>query len=704
MPTSSSNSCPDSVTQEPVSRRRAAANLLSALGLATLSACASRDEQRDPTDTDTDIDADADGTVSAALTSTTVCWVDTLTNLRALAHPAVGAVDSKIAILETYANPNDGGGGVFYWDADADTEDNGTTIRPNDVTAIQKGRWRRQFSGSIDVRWFGARGNGATNDRGAIQDAINAALVGCGRVYLPAGTYYTDANTITTPTTANAKLRISGAGKALTRITRLSTSATTTLDIQLTGASSVEIEDLTIAGPSGLAPANLSIGINWSTVLGDLTHRLRIARVEVTGKHDTAVENSGGGRVELVDCDLEATDAVVGMFCSSELTDGGGASLYASGGTWKTNGVLTAAGSVGLYIHPHIPYVVQGVTFQTMGRYAIYQNGSWTSPRGPAVATGCRFIDCHMAQTKGNGLSEFVGCVATGTSSKLGTKLDGHVNVSGCMFQRSDSIGYGAGTFSKVTIRNCVFIDTELGTGGAAGNHWVVSSSKITVTDNAPSWLGVQCVNGSTELRDVTFVDETTRAVSDPLQYQTFVRMSLGSPAVQAIDCRFIGGRGKLSSGFYVETGTLTMNGCEFASGGTAEAVWLTAAVAANSLDGEDNRFTNGAYVYVAGTGQQRLIRRRSLNPSSVASAAALAANASAFCHHDTHVVTGSAVIANLTSPASFVGSVRLVAATGSAWSIAATGNLAPKTTSVRAAGSVVELLWEPITGKWLEA
>jgi hypothetical protein len=41
----------------------------------------------------------------------------------------------------------------------------------------------------ISVRWFGAQGNGATDDTGAIQAAINAAVATGGTIHFPTGTY-----------------------------------------------------------------------------------------------------------------------------------------------------------------------------------------------------------------------------------------------------------------------------------------------------------------------------------------------------------------------------------------------------------------------------------------------------------------------------------------------------------------------------------
>jgi hypothetical protein len=86
--------------------------------------------------------------------------------------------DGSAVVLESYSSsatgtPPDGGGGVFYWDSSAATgDDGGTVIVPKNGAG---GRWVRVYSGALNVRWFGAKGDGATFDDEAIARAIAAA-------------------------------------------------------------------------------------------------------------------------------------------------------------------------------------------------------------------------------------------------------------------------------------------------------------------------------------------------------------------------------------------------------------------------------------------------------------------------------------------------------------------------------------------------
>lgn len=95
------------------------------------------------------------------------------------------------------ANIFDGGFGVFRVDvADTTTADNGGTV----LVDASGRRWKRDFSGAINIVWFGADKSGLIDSVPAIQAAINYASSISGSVLIPDGTFLLDLLTFVDPT------------------------------------------------------------------------------------------------------------------------------------------------------------------------------------------------------------------------------------------------------------------------------------------------------------------------------------------------------------------------------------------------------------------------------------------------------------------------------------------------------------------------
>lgn len=94
-----------------------------------------------------------------------------------------------VAIVAGYSQPGDGGGGMFRWDAALDSGENGGTIVG--MVDTGRGRWVRMFSehSAVNVRWFGAAGDGTQDDAESIQRAINCARDAKRGLYFPRGNY-----------------------------------------------------------------------------------------------------------------------------------------------------------------------------------------------------------------------------------------------------------------------------------------------------------------------------------------------------------------------------------------------------------------------------------------------------------------------------------------------------------------------------------
>jgi len=92
-----------------------------------------------------------------------------------------------IVIVRGYYEEGDGGGGEFYWHpTSTDTDNEGTIIQ---ATGVVTGRWIRIVYNSIILKYFGAKGDGTTDDTFSVQNALNVAQSLGKKVQVTKGTY-----------------------------------------------------------------------------------------------------------------------------------------------------------------------------------------------------------------------------------------------------------------------------------------------------------------------------------------------------------------------------------------------------------------------------------------------------------------------------------------------------------------------------------
>lgn len=122
-----------------------------------------------------------------------------------------------------YHSDVEGGGGVFYWDANKpkSKHNGGTVIDPTatfptdwsnqtqlttwfDSANTGNGCWVRQYDGAVNVKWFGAKGDGVADDT----QAFKKALI-CKHVYVPKGVFLTT-STIYAISTTDDPITIEG--------------------------------------------------------------------------------------------------------------------------------------------------------------------------------------------------------------------------------------------------------------------------------------------------------------------------------------------------------------------------------------------------------------------------------------------------------------------------------------------------------------
>ena len=160
----------------------------------------------------------------------------------------------------------------MYWSASSTAEPNKGTVRqPTAITGA--GRWLAIDTYTINVRQFGAKGNGSRDDATDIQAAINVSY---GKtLYVPTGSYYI--NTVTN----SAILSIAGRIKIVAEFgaaflygeAASATDDVIRIDPQTLADEGVEIDGLWIYEKTG-SPARDVIRINL-----DATHGLKKLRI-----------------------------------------------------------------------------------------------------------------------------------------------------------------------------------------------------------------------------------------------------------------------------------------------------------------------------------------------------------------------------------------------------------------------------------------
>ena len=113
--------------------------------------------------------------------------VNYVANIAALRAASSITLSPLVCFVQGFATPGDGGQGWFgVATADSTTADNTGVV----VVDQSARRWYRDVGGQkFSAKWFGAKGDGSTDDTMALQSCLNAASAGQ-PVYLPLGNYH----------------------------------------------------------------------------------------------------------------------------------------------------------------------------------------------------------------------------------------------------------------------------------------------------------------------------------------------------------------------------------------------------------------------------------------------------------------------------------------------------------------------------------
>ncbi|WP_176706346.1 right-handed parallel beta-helix repeat-containing protein [Paenibacillus hemerocallicola] len=169
--------------------------------------------------------------------------------------------------------------GHFRYDpADTTSADNTGTV----LVAGSGYRFKRLYSGALNVKWFGAKGDGSSDDAAAIQAAVDAAQNRGDTLYFPTADYM-----ITVPIVIGASkrsIRIVGDGFQKGSWIRAHSSVTPTSPIKAAFvfddtrvAERFEFSDIVIQGETG----KLEYGIYTKKISHSLFRRIRIVQTKI---------------------------------------------------------------------------------------------------------------------------------------------------------------------------------------------------------------------------------------------------------------------------------------------------------------------------------------------------------------------------------------------------------------------------------------
>ena len=156
--------------------------------------------------------------------------VDSIANMKNL-NTEIEA-NATVELLGYYSK-GDGGGGTFYWDSTSIEDDNGGTII--EATGVVDGRWIRNYSGAVNVKWFGAKGDNSNDDTWAVNTALNYFK----KVFIPKGEYK-----LTSTLTLTDYNELIGEGQHSTKLNFITTSD---IAIEVNG-SVIRLEKFTLKG------------------------------------------------------------------------------------------------------------------------------------------------------------------------------------------------------------------------------------------------------------------------------------------------------------------------------------------------------------------------------------------------------------------------------------------------------------------------
>lgn len=204
---------------------------------------------------------------------------------------ALNVTGEVLANTLGYYLANDGGGAQYYWDGASVAADDGFLI----IKSINAtGRWKLLISDRINLRWAGAKGDGATDDRPAFIKVYNALAAPYSTMVVPDGLYQMSDSIYINKNIGITGLG-SGIGRRLTTIFRFAANKKgLVVKFETLGATTFNMQNMWIQGGGGTD--TLANGIWTNTVIlldnvteSDFSGKGVVFDSRVTGNTDLSV-------------------------------------------------------------------------------------------------------------------------------------------------------------------------------------------------------------------------------------------------------------------------------------------------------------------------------------------------------------------------------------------------------------------------------
>lgn len=558
----------------------------------------------------------ASGTVKTVKGSP-VRAVSTIAALKALVVTSIP--DGFQVHVQSFATSGDGGGGIFAYDStSAETDNGGTVIAPTSGS----GKWLRVYSGPLNVKWFGAKGDGATNDKTAFQAAIDATPTDGSLLVPKTSTYYKIGTAVGVQITITKGISIYGETRSTKLKLGTEAPASSVTMFSLTSGTSVYVSNITLEGPQ--ANNNLLCrGFSWTTTG---TSGLLSLRNVTSTKFQEVVKLEGsaaldGTTVDIEDCDLENNNDGADTYQIIQvgtvgLTYGGrinisrtrlrsNANSYCIYRAWQTSLSLQDC---------DIGPGDDGAT----SPWLIYAEGGPATAPTYNVISNCRFNCANVTDaailTNKYGVEQISNC---SFKSGRGIQYRGSTEISNCVFDassienRNDTL-----TGSSVLIENCTFKNCFISSGTLAD----------LVSLNFSNCYFVYTTGANTE--HITINSAGTSVFIDECEFHggpTYqVRFDYAAK-VEMSNCRFYTGVG-------VSTASIRLVNTAQLLDFTTREIWFEDSSKGYSVSGAD-----------FGVGR-RLMLRKAPKPGTVASADAITLD----WNYDTYRITGVTTINKL--------------------------------------------------------